>query len=558
MLAFDRSLTARRSRRHGSNRQIISTSALGARFFLGPLVALGALLVVGALGATGAHAQDAMQKPTWEVSPDSMLASALRQIKGAPLTLDQAMEAALGNATAAKSAEALVRAARGSYRVERGAFDPTLFATWDRSSDDRLGTSIFSGADTVKSDVSTLAGGLTLKLPIGTELTAGVDLQKTESNSILASLVPQYDATGVLRVRQPLLKGFGPSSSAPVRAANEEYAGARESYRDAIAALKTEVETTYWDLRASEQDLGVLYAIRDMANALLQEAKYRSAAGLVGPNQVANARVFLAQQVQAAIDGEERLDQVSDQLATLMGQRPEAASRYSAASDPPAGFATPPEDEALAQAIESSPELQAAERRLRAAEVRARGARWDALPALDLTGSIGGNGTAGKVREGSDTLRVSIDGSSGDAISQALGRDFPSWSVGLSLSFPIGLRSDRGDRERVEADRVLAEQSYIATRRSLEERVRAACREVAHGRLRLDAAREGVDASLEQIRIGRIEYRNGRTTAFELVRLGADLAAAQQRFSFALVRTARAAAELRRLTGEAAPSAAHP
>jgi outer membrane protein TolC len=46
-----------------------------------------------------------------------------------------------------------------------------------------------------------------------------------------------------------------------------------------------------------------------------------------------------------------------------------------------------------------------------------------------------------------------------------------------------------------------------------------------------------------------IEYRNGRSTAFEVVRLAADLAGAQQRYSQALVRTARAAAALTQLTG---------
>ena len=48
--------------------------------------------------------------------------------------------------------------------------------------------------------------------------------------------------------------------------------------------------------------------------------------------------------------------------------------------------------------------------------------------------------------------------------------------------------------------------------------------------------------------------QNGRTSAFELVRLGADLATAQQRYSDALVRTARALAALRQLTGGAYPS----
>ncbi len=67
----------------------------------------------------------------------------------------------------------------------------------------------------------------------------------------------------------------------------------------------------------------------------------------------------------------------------------------------------------------------------------------------------------------------------------------------------------------------------------------------------MNAAREGVTAAQEQVRIGLIEFQNGRSTAFELVRLGADFAVAQQRYSQALVRGAKAAASLRQLTSGA-------
>jgi hypothetical protein len=50
------------------------------------------------------------------------------------------------------------------------------------------------------------------------------------------------------------------------------------------------------------------------------------------------------------------------------------------------------------------------------------------------------------------------------------------------------------------------------------------------------------------LRIGTVEFHNGRSTAFELVRLGADLAVAQRRYSEALVRAAKAAATLKQLT----------
>ena len=80
--------------------------------------------------------------------------------------------------------------------------------------------------------------------------------------------------------------------------------------------------------------------------------------------------------------------------------------------------------------------------------------------------------------------------------------------------------------------------------------MRATHREVSHGRARRQAAREGVEAAQEQVRIGLLEFHNGRTTAFELVRLGEDFAVAQRRYSEALVRTAKAAATLRQLTSD--------
>jgi outer membrane protein TolC len=101
----------------------------------------------------------------------------------------------------------------------------------------------------------------------------------------------------------------------------------------------------------------------------------------------------------------------------------------------------------------------------------------------------------------------------------------------------------------------LAEQQYIQQGRELEEEVRSSYRDLFHGQRRLKAARQGVTAAAEQVRIGLIEFQNGRTTAFELVRLGEDFAVAQQRYSDALVRSAKAAASLRQLTSGAYPGA---
>lgn len=485
-------------------------------------------------------------------NPDSVLAATLKQLQGAPLSLQQAMELALRQATTVRTAEAELRAAGGTVRRERGAFDPELFAELSKSGRDLPSASPFAGADVLTQDEFRTSTGVRITLPLGTSIAASMNTIKTETNSAFATLNPQYQAEGLLQITQPLLKGFGAGTSSDLTSSKRELEAAQAAYEDAVLAVTSTVEQTYWDLYAAERDLAVQILIRDQSQSFLNETRLRSEAGLVGPNQVANARVFLAEQEQAVLDREENLDRISDQLASLIGERPQSNNgRFHPQSEPAADFPLDDIEQLVPAALETNRSLKVAADLVAAARAREQGARWNALPTLDLVGAIGGVGLAGDAQPvvlSGDTVRSSFDGSFGDAYSAALQRDNPTWSIGLRLSYPIGLRSGAGERDRLRGETARAEQQYLAVRRTVEEDLRRSHRELAHARKRLEVARDGVDASVEQVRIGTLEYNAGRTTAFELVRLAADLAAAQQRYSQALVRAAKAAAALKRLT----------
>jgi outer membrane protein TolC len=151
---------------------------------------------------------------------------------------------------------------------------------------------------------------------------------------------------------------------------------------------------------------------------------------------------------------------------------------------------------------------------------------------------------------GDTVFPSNIRGDFSDSFEQVVNRDFPTWSVGLSMTLPIGMREGRGERDRLRGLFLRRESLLTAEKRALDEAVRARHREVSNGERRLEIAREGVNASAEQVRIGLIEYRTGRTTAFELVRLAADYASSEQQLSQALVRTAKSVAALRQLITE--------
>lgn len=487
-----------------------------------------------------------------EVNPDSALTIALSQITGAPLTLAEAQAAALDQATDVREARGALLAARGAMRSKKGAFDPELFAEISRTETDTPTASPFSGASLIRGKQAFASGGARVTLPTGTELKASLQSVRVEQDSSLSGANPEYDAAAALEFRQPLLKGFGPGAWGDRSAAVRSYEAARARYDDTVQRTRAVVEQTYWDLYAAERDLAVQHLLRDRAAAFADQAEKRGKAGIAGPSVVANARVFLSEQEQAVLDREEQYDKISDRIGSLLGRRPASGqARYRPIDNPPREFTLEPEDSVVGRAMQQNRSLSAYERDAASARARANAAKWNAYPQLDLFGSIGGvglNGTPRIISFGGATYVADVSGGRGDAISDAIDRRYPNWTVGARMTLPIGFRQGMGLHQKAKGELEQAEQRYLAERRSLEERVRAAHRDLVHSVKRLDAARMGVDAALEQARVGLLEYSLGKTTSFDLVRLGADVASSQQRFSQALVRTAKAVAEIRWLT----------
>lgn len=522
-------------------------------------ILLGLVVLTGAIHASGqpSRSPDPLP-PLAQAVLDSAITVELADLPGAPLGLAEARAQALTGNTQVRIAAAVADAARGTVRREQGSYDPELYGEGDHRGNDQPTTSPFAGADVLKTDTTTGEAGLRWLAPLGTELSASMNAVRLETNSDLALLLPQYDAYGELRVTQPLLEGFGAGTRGALTAAERSLEAAEARFAGARLGTEAEVEIAYWALYAAGRDFTVQRIITRRAESLLEQAETRARSGAIGPADVANAKVFLAEQRQNLLDTRELLGDASDTLASLMGYRPPGnETLFRPLDTPPADFPVPAVEDLILEAEQRNHELRGLERDAAAVQARLDQAGRNALPTLDVFGALGGSGLSGSpqdVQFGGTTYTTDIDGGLGDGVSQVMKGDYPTWQVGLSFAVPLGNRAGGGERDRLSAEVVRAEQQHEAARRRLEDQVRAVHRALANGSERLDAARFGVEAASEQVRIGVLQYENGRTSAFELVRLGGDVAAAQQRYSRALVRTARAAALLRQLTGGAYPN----
>ena len=299
------------------------------------------------------------------VNPDSSLQAILNVLEGSDLSLSQAEQYALKNAVSVRRAEAVYLAAEGSLRRERGFFDPELFFKLNYRDIKEPTASFFAGADVLITKQTTSQTGLKLNLPFGTELELALNTVSLKTNSQFAFLNPEYDAFGSLSLRQPLLGGFTASGRKALTSAELEYEAAQKRYDQEIIAVKSIVEKTYWNLYTSVRDYAVQKLTRDRAAAFLKETELRQKAGLVGPNQTASAKTFLAQQELFLIDREEQLDNQSDQLAVLIGVRPEKGlPRFKVIDNPPSNFSVEPVEEIIESSLSNNLELQAAQKEI--------------------------------------------------------------------------------------------------------------------------------------------------------------------------------------------------
>ncbi|HXX62913.1 MAG TPA: TolC family protein [Bacteroidota bacterium] len=488
----------------------------------------------------------------YSANPDSALQTILQQLAGTRISLAQAEQSAAQYATNVRTSEAVYMASEGSVRREEGSYDPVVYFNMNRLDNRQPSSSFFTGAPILATQQTASNGGISLNLPVGTHIEADLVTSRLTTNSTFAALNPELDATGSLTVRQPLLGGFAASARKKLNNAEAQRDAEKSRYDQQVLAARGDVERLYWDLYAAERDYAVQKLTRDRAEAFLKETLLRAQTGLVGSDQVASARTSLAQQELALIDRDEQLGAQSDQLAAYIGLRPDAPeSRYVPADTPATTYTLEPVEVLVDRAQKNNRDLLAAQKDIDAASALSDAATWEALPSVDLIGSFGGNAILGTSQLVNIPGLVSYTvpgGTFGDALNQVLKRDYPSWSLGVAVNIPVGFRSGLGEKDRLDAGVLSAQQHKVELSRALDQQVRAAYRELAHGTARLKAAREGVDAAQEQVRIGLIEFRAGRQTAFQLVRLAEDLADAERQYSAALVRTAKASSTLHQLT----------
>jgi outer membrane protein TolC len=328
-----------------------------------------------------------------------------------------------------------IEAARAEGTGAWAIFEPQLTTEFTREGNRRLNARerfLSQGSPLFDERNKVYGGSLELLLPVGTRVRYGMQVRDLRNNlQLQAGSEPsrnhnEWDGFTGVTLTQPLLKNFGVESTlAPIRITRAQADSVFHQSRGNIARIISSSEMSYWDLYGATEELKLRRRSIEIANKLLEDNRARVVAGRMGDLEVYQAEAGLVLRESQAADAAQRTIEASALLQAFVGELGEGTTpAFTPADVPdPNDLAASPMTLDVASALERHPEYLVRAAIVREQQERARFARNQRLPQLDLKASYGVNG-----------LGSTFDHWYGSAQTA----NYPSWFLGFHFTVPVG------------------------------------------------------------------------------------------------------------------------
>lgn len=455
--------------------------------------------------------------------------------------------------------------AEATVYQESAPFQPQLSANFLADSAQNPSASVLAGAPVIEQRRTNVSLGFSQRIAWGTQITIGLNQNRTSTNSIFASLNPQYNSGLSIQVTQPLLRGFGPwNAQASLRAAEKRHQQSLQAFEEAQMDLLLQVVQAYWDLVFAQKNLEVQKNSLALAEKLLRDTEVQIEVGVKAPIERTAAQAEVAARRQNVVTATNLLQAATDRLKALVeaieGLMHRPGEIWQPMDEPP--VPTPPDtlETYIEAAFRERPQLVAVQAQLDAAQYQYRAALNQRLPQLNLVASYSWAGLGGDQRildlsrgiTNATVLRV-IPGSALDSLHQVLAGKYPTWSIGFQLAWPLRDSATRGLLLLTEAQLQTARIELERQRQNIVLQVRNAYRDLIAAQQSYEAAQASVRLQREKVEAEQKKLELGLSTNFIVLQYQNDLAVAEQQLLQAQVSYAKAWAQLQRAIGRFRP-----
>jgi outer membrane protein TolC len=422
----------------------------------------------------------------------------------------------------------------GAARVaeSRGAFVPVVSTTAGRSRSVTPPANALSGNAGLDVNDWFSSSGVRQRVPWGGGTwSVSWDASRTTTNSLITSFNPYLQSGIQAAFSQPLLK------DRTIDASRRQYIVSKRDrdnselqLREAVVQTVAGVKQAYWTLEAARANIGVQQQSLDLAEELVRQNRIRVDAGQAPPLDLVQAQAEVAQRREGLIQARATADDAEDRLRRLIMDPTDAsfwAVRLDPVDAPPAPGALPDTEAAVTKALDGRLDLARAGNDLENARTNVAFFGNQRLPDIRLEASYRGSGLGGTQLLRTGDFPGIITGSRAtsfaDALGQAFGANYPTWSLGVTVSYPVGRSYEEASLARAEVERQQAAQRIASLRLDTAETVRRAARQVRSSAERVDAARASATLAEQRYHDEQRRYEVGLSTTFLVTQAQRDL-----------------------------------
>ncbi len=510
-----------------------------------------AVTLLTALSPAVAETRTVASQPGAEIAPAAVRLEAgeLR------LTLDEAIVLTLERNLGLEVQRYARQQARLGVDHALGIYDLGAIGSIGTSHNESPSASDLEGADVQKEDRDSLSFGFSQLLPVGGTAAVSASASKLETNNLFFSLNPSYSAGLDFSYSQPLWRGFGRATTAfGIEVARLTSDGTRAAFAEQVIATLQLVENSYWSLVEAREQLKVAEESRRLALQLHENNKVRVEVGTLAPLELVSSEAGIAVREEEVIRARAGVGNAEDVLKSLLRLESDATWAASIVPETTPEIEHPEADlaAALAAALAARPELEFERLAQESRQLESAYYRGQIKPRLDLRLGYGYNGVGGDAivaRDADGNPTQIVRGGLSDATDQIVDADFPGWSLGLELGYPI---QNRTAKARAAIAELAADQGRVGVaqlEQLITTEVRLAVRGLDTAKQELESARVSVRLQNANLDAERKKFANGLSTSFQILEVEEDLTNARSREVRSVTSYRRALVEYYRSTG---------
>jgi HAE1 family hydrophobic/amphiphilic exporter-1 len=417
-----------------------------------------------------------------------------------------------------------------------GAFKPTFSTSFQRNNQLQPPASFLIPTAT-RTDAITSNVGLSQALPwFGTSYSLSWNSVHTNSNSFLNSYNPILQSGLSLNLSQPLVRDLAIDNARLQLATSRvdrDIAGTR--LRESLVHTTADVKSAYWNLVSAIATVDARRSSLTLAQELVRVNKAKVDIGQSPPLDLVSAEAEVASDQEQLIIAETAVRSIEDQLRALIFDTSDRSVwnvKIDPVDSPPLGLVSPDLEAAVTNALRDRADLARARMEIDTAQVSVKFTGNQRLPDVRLNASYVANGLGGTQVLRAGTFPGTIVGSGsvtdfGSVLNQLFTSQYPTWTVGVSVSYPLGQAVEEANYSRARLEHTQSQERLKSAASRAIQQVRDAGWKIEMNAKRIETTRAARDLAEQRLDSERKRFDVGMSTSFLVIQAQRDLAQAR-------------------------------